>query len=137
VIRRATAADLPWLVALGAQFHAEPRWPAPLTFNPDDFAETCARLLEAGVIFLSERGLIGLMVSPSIYNHSVTVASELFFWAPDGQGDALRRAAEQWASEHADVLVMGAHEPGPVERISNWYRRKGYVPIGRQFARAV
>jgi len=137
VIRQATVADVPHIVALGRAFHAQPRWPAPLTFRAADFADTCDRLLDAGAIFLSERGLIGLVVNPSIYNHAVAVASELFFWAPDGQGDALRRAAEAWAKDRAAVLIMGAHEPGPVERIANWYRRKGYSPIGRQFAKVI
>jgi hypothetical protein len=122
---------------LGEAFHAEDRWGGLLTFDPASFRRTCELLIERGVIFITDRGLIGLSVGPSIYNHALTVCSELFFWAPDGRGDELRKAAEAWASGHADVLVMGAHEPGPVERISNWYRRKGYAPIGRQFARTV
>lgn len=137
MIRQATSADLPWVVELGAQFHAEDRWSGTLTFAPESFWATCEQLLEVGAIFLSERGVIGLVVNPSIYNHATRVASELFFWAPDGRGDALRRAAEAWTKQHADVLVMGAHEPGPVERIANWYRRKGYTPIGRQFAKVI
>jgi hypothetical protein len=130
-------ADLPHLVALGERFHAEPRWPSPIVFNAGDFAETCRRLLEVGVIFLSENGLLGLIVQPSIYNYDVSVCAELFFWAPDGRGDELRRAAEAWAKDRSAMLVMSAHEPGPVERIANWYRRKGYVPIGRQFAKVI
>lgn len=137
MIREAATADLPRIVELGREFHREDRWSGMLAFDPASFAETCGRLLEVGVIFLSDGGLIGLVVNPSIYNHATRVASELFFWAPDGRGDDLRRAAEAWAKQHADVLVMGAHEPGPVERIANWYRRKGYVPIGRQFAKVI
>ncbi len=137
MIRQATAADLPRLVALGAAFHRQDRWSGTLTFDAASFRVTCERMLEVGAIFLSDGGLIGLVVNPSIYNHATSVASELFFWAPDGRGDELRKAAEQWASERASVLVMGCHEPGPVERISNWYRRKGYAPIGRQFAKVI
>lgn len=137
MIRVATAADLDHIVALGAEFHRVDRWSGLIAFDPADFRAACELLIARGVILLSDGGLIGLTVSPSIYNHALSVCSELFFWAPDGRGDALRRAAEQWASDRASVLVMGCHEPGPVERISNWYRRKGYSPIGRQFARAV
>lgn len=136
-VRQATPDDVPHLVALVARFHAEPRWPAPLSFNPEDFAAICRELLEHGAIFCSDGGLLGLMVSPSIYNRADRVCSELFFWAPDGRGDALRRAGEGWAANHADLLVMGCHEPGPVERITNWYRRAGYTPIGRQFAKGL
>ena len=137
MIREATAADLPQLVALVARFHSEPRWPAPIVFNAEDFAKTAERLIEVGVIFLSEGGLLGLTLQPSIYNYDVTVCAELFFWAPDGRGDELRKAAEAWAAERASLLILSGHEPGPIERIANWYRRKGYTPIGRQFAKVI
>lgn len=138
MVRAATEQDIPRLVALVAAFHAEPRWPGPLSFKAEDFAQTCQALLASGgAVFLSDGGLIGLTVNPSLYNHAVKVASELFFWAPDGRGDALRQAAEAWAKDRACLLVMSAHEPGPVARIANWYRRKGYQPIGRQFAKVL
>lgn len=134
MIRRAGLGDLPELVALGSEFHQEDRWSGTLTFDPDSFALTCKALIERGAVFLSDHGLIGLSVSPSIYDHSLNVCSELFFWAPDGRGDALEAAARHWASRHADVIVMGSHEPHD-PRMDRWYRRKGYAPIGRQFAR--
>jgi hypothetical protein len=134
VIREATAADIPLIVSLGADFHATPQWGGTITFDPESFAKTATRVIETGVIFLSGRGLIGLRASPSIYNYGQEVVSELFFWAPDGRGNALRRAAEQWAAGR--VLVLGAHEPAD-PRIEHWYRRAGYVPIGRQFAKVV
>lgn len=123
-------------MALGEAFHATPQWPG-LTFFPEDFRQTAKAILDRGVIFLSRGGLIGLVVAPSLYNREAKVAAEMFFWAPDGEGDALRRAAEEWARERADVLVMNAHEPGDVERIACWYGRKGYVPMGRQFAKVL
>lgn len=134
MIRRALSADLAELAALGAEFHAEDRWSGVLRFDPESFALTCQALLERGAIFLSDHGLIGLSVSPSIYDHNLKVCSELFFWAPDGRGDALEAAARHWASRHADVILMGAHEPHDA-RVDRWYRRKGYAPIGRQYAR--
>jgi hypothetical protein len=137
VIREATVADLGHIVSLVAAFHAEPRWPEPIQFNARHFRATAWRLIGSGVILLSERGLLGLTVSPSLYNHHVLICSELFFWAPDGRGDELRRAGEAWAKSRASLLIMSAHEPGPAERIANWYRRAGYAPIGRQFAKVV
>lgn len=134
MVRIATLADVPFIVGLGADFHSGPQWGGTVTFDPESFAKTAELVIEQGVIFLSDRGLIGLRVSPSIYNHSQEVVSELFFWAPDGRGDALRKAAEQWAK--GKTLVMGAHEPAD-PRIEHWYRRAGYVPIGRQFAKVV
>jgi hypothetical protein len=69
VIREATVADLGHIVSLVAAFHAEPRWPEPIQFNARHFRATAWRLIGSGVILLSERGLLGLTVSPSLYNH--------------------------------------------------------------------
>lgn len=137
MIRQASAADLDRIVELVAEFGAKGLWPEPLVLDPGDFRQTCERMLERGVMFLSERGVIALTVNPSLYNYRVLVAAEMFFYAPDGRGDELRKAAEAWASERADLLMMGGHEPGPIERISTWYRRKGYAPAARLFSKRV
>jgi hypothetical protein len=133
VIRRAGVQDIPEIVTRGAEFHATDRWSGLLTFDPASFEKTALALLENGAIFLSKRGLIGLARTRSIYNHAEPVCSEMFFWAPDGRGDQLRRAAEQWAS---GLLILGAHEPAD-PRIETWYRRAGFVPVGRQFAKVI
>jgi len=137
VIRQATAEDIEFVVDLIREFDGLKLWPDPLRLNEDDFRQTVRGLIGQGVIFLSERGFIALTVYPSLYNYSVRIASEMSFYAPDGRGDELRRAAEAWAAERADILVMGGHEPGPIERIARWYRRKGYAPTARLFAKRV
>ena len=135
--RRATLGDLDFIVELVAAFHETPRWPG-VDFDADDFRFAAARIIETGAVFLTQRGLIGLIVTPSIYNRKARVASEMFFWAPDGQGDALRRAAEAWAASPevaAHALIMNAHQPGEIDRIERWYVRKGYRPMGRQYVK--
>lgn len=136
MILKATINDLPRVVDLGNRFHSVERWSGILDYRAEDFARSCERLIEHGAIFLSEDGLIGLCVSPSIYNHSQRVCSELFFWAPDGRGEALYRAAVSWAADNADIIVMSGHEPFD-PRLDHWYRRKGFAPIGRQYARII
>src|SRR5512142_1355157 len=89
--KRADLTDIPAILALGAAFHAEERWSGLLTYQEASFRRSCELLIERGAIFLTERGLIGLSLGPSIYNHALTVCSELFFWAPDGKGDLLRK----------------------------------------------
>lgn len=130
--RRATADDIDHIIALGAAFHDE-HGVGPQGFNAGDFGLSVAATIERGAVFLSDGGAIGLAVAPSFLDHSKRLALELFFWAPDGRGDELRKAAEAWAADNADALIMSAHEPA--ERAANWYRRKGYAPIGRQFAK--
>lgn len=122
------------VATLGISFH-ERFGIGPTGFEAASFATSVARVVEEGAVFVTDSGAIGLVLSRSILDHSKRLALELFFYAPDGDGDALRKSAEAWAAENADVLVMSAHEPA--ERASNWYRRKGYAPLGRQFTKVM
>lgn len=139
MIRRAELDDLAEVVALVGDFHTPGEWHGLAEFDPISFSEVAAGIIRQGVIFLSERGLIGLVLVPWTYNTNVTVAAECFFWAPDGRGDALLRAAEDWAADKADLISTSAHIPGEprLKRIDRWFRRKGYLPMGLQYAKAV
>lgn len=135
LIRRATEADLPAIVEFGRDFYAASHWASIADYDPERTAGTLRSLIERQdtALFISPRGLIGMVLLP-LWCGDVLTAQEFIFWAGDGQGAALRRAAEAWADEHgARVVVMGAHEPGDMDRIEKFYRRNGYAPHGRSF----
>lgn len=137
MIQEATPADVPALVDLCARFHAWSQFPGT-TFDAASCERSFQRLIETetGVLLHGGGGLLGLSVGPLFFNHDERMAVELFFWAPEGNGDAFRKAAEQWAEDQgATVLMMCAHEPS--ERSSTWYLRKGYAPFGRQFMKVI
>ncbi len=85
-------------------------------------------------VFLTDDGCLGLRVGGTVFNASLRVAYEVFFWAPDGRGDALLKAGKAWAENHSDFQIMNAHRANP--RIDHWYRRKGFVPLEASYVRA-
>lgn len=88
-------------------------------------------------VFVTAQGVLGVIAAPLWCGEALTV-QELFFWASDGRGSALRRAAEAWAaSKGAAAVLMGAHEPGDIERVGRWYARAGYEPHGRFYKKVM
>lgn len=137
-VRVPNVGDLPALVALGARFLAASHWDVKTDLA--DLEASLRALIEQDhtALFHTEGGMIGLGLSPLYFNRAVSVAVEIFFWAEDGKGDALRRAAERWAkAKGARSIHMGAHLPGPVDRLENLYRRAGYVPFGRSYSKGL
>ena len=138
MISEATKDDVPSLVELCARFHAWSQFPGGSVFDPESCRSSFEALIERdnGVLLHGGGGFIGLSLGPLFFNHAEPMAVELFFWAPEGNGDAIRKAAEAWAkSKGALLLMMCGHEPS--ERASKWYSRKGYEPFGRQFMKVV
>lgn len=134
LIRVARDADIPALLDLGRRFHGWSHWNGVLGFDAAR-TETSLRAWIAApdiAVLVSDPVLdvLALMAGP-IYFSDEPIALEIAFWAGGGQGDALRRAGEAWARERgAAACIMGAHEPGPTDRIGRWYARGGYVPLG-------
>lgn len=107
MIRRATLDDMPRILDLGAEF---------LSFGPyawvpldrDAFAESAAKMIEVGVIFLAEDGMLGGVFYPFYFNPSIKLAAELFWYSPKN-GRELREAFEDWAKSEgcAGVTCSG------------------------------
>lgn len=128
MIRRAGLADVPLIVEMGAAFHAYSPW-RDVSFDPNATAAFVAGLVERGVVFLSEAGMIGGILSPSFFNPAHLVAVELFWWASGG-GGALREAFEAWAREQgAHGVQFSALGDQNSERMAGMFARAGYRPV--------
>lgn len=126
MIRKATAQDIPLIVELGAEFLAvSPHAWIPL--DRDAFTEFAGRLVEHGVVFLSEDGMIGGLLSPFFFNPAVTTAAELF-WFARKEGRQLREAFEAWAKDQGAACMTCAGLVNEREAtIRKVYERAGYV----------
>lgn len=136
MVRRATAADVDECLRLGLQFHAYSPW-AMFPADPEGLRAFLASLIEGGAVFLSEGGMIGGVLTPLYFNPSLTIAAELFWWAPK-DGDALRQAFEAWAVESGAVGInftglADARAPA----ITRVYRRAGYAPVETSYFKKV
>lgn len=123
----ATEADIPLIVELGREAHTGSVWDGLAEFNAADYEASCRALMggENSEVFVSERGTLWLARFPLWFNHSETLASEVFFYATAG-GDALRREGERWAK--GDLITMARHDKTD-PRLDSLYRRAGYDPI--------
>lgn len=128
MIREATRDDLPRIVEMGAQFHAHSPY-AALGFDPEGFANFCAKLIEAeaGVILLSEDGMLGGLMNPAFFNPSALMGGELMWWA-GSTGKQLREAFETWAAERGALGVQFSGLANEREAtIRKVFARAGYV----------
>ncbi len=134
-VRPATPADLDRLVAMGRKFHAASPL-AAIPFAAADFAACCRNLMLTGILLISERGMIGGPVFPCYFNVERYMAQELFWWAEDGQGDALREAFEALAAQFgARLSAMSALEGLRIDAVGRRLRRRGYRPVERLFVK--
>lgn len=127
MIRTATHEDIPHIVELGAEFlAASPH--AWVGLDRDAFADFAGRMIDHGVIFLSDDGMIGGVISPMFFNPAVSTVAELF-WFARKEGRELRKALEVWAREKGAAGMTCAGLINEREAtIRKVYERAGYVP---------
>jgi RimJ/RimL family protein N-acetyltransferase len=140
VIRAATEADIPALVAMGREFRAQTGYHRVIAEDAAQMATFCRQLLGGlGTILVLEDdggliGMIGLTCLPHFLSGEVT-AGEVFWWvdlAHRGRGLRLLRAAEAWARAQGAVSLQMIAPDARVERL---YERLGYVAIERTYQR--
>ena len=127
-IRKATHDDLDLVVNFGRDFHAVSPW-REISFDPDSTKDFCARLVDGGVILLSETGMIGGLLNPLYFNPAYVVACEMFWWAKSG-GRELMEAFEKWgADEGAVALQFSALGDDKAERMARLFDLAGYRKV--------
>jgi hypothetical protein len=127
VIRKATLDDLQEVIELGAEFHAAcPYSQVPL--DREAWGVFAGKLIENGVVFLSDHGMIGGVLNAIFFNPNYLTAAELFWWAPK-EGQALLAAFEAWAIENGAKALQFAglrnERSAAIERI---FARNGFRP---------
>lgn len=136
MIRRASQSDLAEAVAFATQFHAESVH-SYIPIVPQVLEAWMADLIGQGIVYLSERGIIGGLLSPIYFNPDYKVAVELFWWAPVG-GHELRKAFEAWAVEQgANSIQFSGQRNERAEIVEKLFRRAGYAPVETGFVKRV
>lgn len=137
VVQKATERDIARIVTLGLEFHGLSAWRGVADFDAKAFAKTLKSWIASDrmAVFISPRGFVVVGLSP-LYFTEVEVAHEALFYAPDGNGDQLRKAAEAWAiAKGASGLLMGIHTERRTAA-ERWYRMAGYSFYGQTFLKA-
>ena len=136
MIRRATAEDIPRIVAMGRRHHGM----MPMTVDYDDasMAATVAQVMASAsaVCLVSDHGSIAGVITPQFFAAQAAVATELWWHSFDGSGLALLDALEAWARERGaselSVATLEAHRPAGAARVLS---RRGFVPSQRVYAK--
>jgi hypothetical protein len=106
MIRQATSEDMPMLEEGAKKFFAlHPFSMIGVDFDGDSIAEALTVMIEAGGVFVGERGAIGGVIAPVWFSPSTKIALELF-WYGAGEGLALKRRFETWAHEKGAKAVV-------------------------------
>lgn len=135
-MKEATHRDLPQIADMGARFHEASGVPAP--FNADTFTAFARALIDnpAAVVFLTDGGMIGGMVTPAYTSSQWRMAVELFWFADDGRGLRLLSAFEKWASGQGANEVRMTTLPA-LEAAGTILSRRGYQPAEISFTKVV
>ena len=141
-IRTATEADLPRLVEMARDMHAEsPRY-RHLDFSAEKTARAILTLLThaEGVAVVAEKeghivGMLGGFVTEHFFGRDKVACDLGLYVVPDERGSSLAprlvRAFESWAREAgAADCVMGVSTEVMAERTAALYERMGYVMSG-------
>lgn len=136
MIRKATHDDLDAVVRFGADFHAYSPWKS-IPFDADATREFVGKLVDGGVVFISETGMIGGMLNPLYFNPAYITAVELFWWATKN-GRELMDAFEKWAVQNgAHGIQFSALGDDKAERMAQLFDRAGYRKVETGYYREV
>jgi predicted N-acetyltransferase YhbS len=105
IVRPATEADIPAVVAMGAKFYETTSYAAMCDYDRDALVSVARLMLDSGVLLVADDGgeligMVGMILSPFVLNPQFTVAYEVMWWvSPDarcsGAGAALVREVER------------------------------------------
>lgn len=127
-LRKATHKDVDVVVDMGRDFHAYSPWRA-IEFDRDATSAFVTSLIDNGVVFISDTGMIGGLMNPLYFNPSYAVACELFWWAKSG-GRELMKAFEDWASGNsASGIQFSSLGDERSDRMAVLFERAGYSKV--------
>ena len=137
MIRQATSADVPRLLAMGQRFADKAKLTEHVGYDPVSMATTFEAMIagEGHVILIGENGAIGGLSGPHPFNHAHIIAQELFWWSEGREGLRLLAAFEEWAAARCHSLRMITLEAVEPERTGRLYQRRGYAPLEHGYIR--
>ncbi|UXO93931.1 hypothetical protein Pan3_09 [Pseudanabaena phage Pan3] len=136
MIRPATLADIPAMVAMGRTFTDKAGFGSHTGYNEQDTADFLEALIEApeAVCLVGPECMAAAIVTPSPFNRAHKAAQELFWWAQGRNGVRLFKALETAVRAiGAHSLIMVTTEAIRPDATGRFYERQGYRPLERNF----
>lgn len=138
---------MPRLVEMGRAFFAASALARVAEFDDASFIETVEGFSAADALYVAALeaetvvGMIGALVYPAWFNKRHLTGQELFWWVDPawrgrGHGMALyRRLMARIEAQRLASFTMGSTETLKPAALARFYRREGYVPTERLFAK--
>lgn len=136
MIRRATEADIPAIIAMSRKFYATTHYARTIPIDDESVGKIAAWLIDTGVMLVAEAdgrvcGMVGLAVTPFMFNNGYSSAYEVVWWVdPDAQGigvgKALLSAVEPACKEAGATTAHMVHLPNSPPQAAALYERMGY-----------
>lgn len=137
IIREATLADVPDLVAMGLAFRASTGYAQIIAENAAQMEETAKRLIaqDDAAIFVSENregtttGMIGLQLFMHHISGALTCGEVMWYVRPDHRGSGVRLLvqAENWARAKGAVTIQMIQPVGT--NVDEIYTAMNYTAI--------
>lgn len=136
-IRHATEADREALLDMGDRFYATTSYARIAPYNRETAGALVSLMLD-GVLLIAENdagapvGMVGLIVTPFLFNEEFTVATEVMWWvAPEARGSLvgarLLAEVEPACRQAGCASVMMMHLANSPPAAAALYQRLGYV----------
>lgn len=145
MIRPATLADVPAIVAMSEKFYASTSYREWSNFCPGSVANLATALLQDHVMLVADVsgkvvGMVGLFVAPFMFNNARTGAHEVVWWVePDAQGagvgKALLAAIEPACKARGADAIQMVHLASSPPQAAAIYERLGYQHTESSFTK--
>lgn len=148
MIRKATKDDLLAIVQMSDKFYATTKYSEHAAFHPPTVWVLAERLIDHGIMLVAEVdgkvvGMVGLIVTPFMFNIEVNGAYEIVWWVePEQQGSRvgyeLLKAVEPAAKEFENVvLIQMASLATSPPQVAKLYEKLGYVQSESLFTKVI
>lgn len=134
--RDATEGDVERLADMGAAFFEHSPWSKLTQYCREKAQATLRNLIggESGVLLTNESGMLGAACY-EMYCSKDKIIQEVFWWSKGKGADLLAAFEEDGRKRGARFAMVSALENEHIERIDKFYRRMGYVPVERTYAK--
>jgi GNAT superfamily N-acetyltransferase len=136
MIRPATGADVPAIVAMSELFYRTTSYAAWAPFDAETVENLANTLTDSHIMLVAEDegrlvGMVGLFVAPFMFNASLTGAYEVVWWVEPGAqgagiGKALLAAIEPACAERGVHSVQMVHLDSSPPQAAASYERMGF-----------
>lgn len=137
-IRLATEEDIPRIIEMSQKFYATTSYPAFAPYSVNSATQLSRQLISSGILLVADSseqgvvGMIGMQVSPFLFNHNKTQATEVIWWVDEEfrgspTGAMLMMAMEKEARLlDVDYIIMLSLASSPPQAAA-MYTKMGYV----------